>query len=144
MSSSIALFRRLALSLPNAIEGAHMGHPDFRILMPDGKTRIFATLSAQDKGYGMVRLTPEQQNDFQSELPDVFEPVPGGWGRLGSTWVHLDDVDQGVLLGALSTAHRNMLTKRDPSKPESRSSARLKTVAKSPTASRAAKPKMEK
>ena len=144
MSSSIALFRKLALSLPNAIEGAHMGHPDFRISMPDGKTRIFATLSAQDKGFGMVRLTPEQQNDFQSELPDVFEPVPGGWGRMGSTWVHLDDVDEDVLLGALSTAHRNMLTKLESPKPGSRAGARAKTIAKSSTASRAAKPKMKK
>jgi hypothetical protein len=24
-------FRRMALSLPDAIEAAHMGHPDFRV-----------------------------------------------------------------------------------------------------------------
>jgi hypothetical protein len=32
-------FRRLALSLPAAVEGAHMGHADFRV-----GGRIFATL----------------------------------------------------------------------------------------------------
>jgi hypothetical protein len=41
MSSS--RFRRAALSLPGAIEGAHRGHADFRV----GK-RIFATLGYPD------------------------------------------------------------------------------------------------
>jgi hypothetical protein len=34
-------FRRIALSMPEAIESSHMGHPDFRVA---GK--IFATLGA--------------------------------------------------------------------------------------------------
>jgi len=46
-------FRRMALSLPDAIEAAHMGHPDFRV---GGK--IFATLSYPKAGFGMVALTP--------------------------------------------------------------------------------------
>ena len=40
-------FRQLALALPEAIEKAHMGHPDFRV---GGK--IFATLWAGDE-FGM-------------------------------------------------------------------------------------------
>jgi len=40
-------FRRLALALPEAVEGSHFGNPDFRI---GGK--IFATLSLQKEGYG--------------------------------------------------------------------------------------------
>ena len=51
-------FRRMALGMKGAIEGAHMGHPDFRI---NGK--IFATLHA-DRQWGMVKLTPHQQAEF--------------------------------------------------------------------------------
>ena len=46
-------FRRIALSLPGATEGSHMGHPDFRV---GGK--IFATLMPVD-GYAMVKLAPD-------------------------------------------------------------------------------------
>jgi hypothetical protein len=49
-------YRTLALSLPDATEGAHMGHPDFRV-----QGKIFATLAYQDKGLGMVKLRPDQQ-----------------------------------------------------------------------------------
>jgi hypothetical protein len=47
-------FRRLALSLPEAEEREHMGHPDFRV---GGK--IFATLGYPGKSWAMVRLTPD-------------------------------------------------------------------------------------
>jgi len=45
-------FRRVALALTDAVESAHMGHPDFRV-----NGRIFATLHA-DMKFGMVALTP--------------------------------------------------------------------------------------
>ena len=40
-------FRRIALSLPQASEAAHMGHPDFRV-----GGRIFATLGYPRSGGG--------------------------------------------------------------------------------------------
>lgn len=49
-------FRRLALSMPESSEVGHMGHPDFRV---GGK--IFATLGYPDRGWAVVKLTPEQQ-----------------------------------------------------------------------------------
>ena len=52
-------FRRIALSLPGAVESAHMGHPDFRV-----GGRIFATLSGQARGRGVLKLTAEQQAEF--------------------------------------------------------------------------------
>jgi hypothetical protein len=67
-------FRRIALSLPDAVEGAHMGHADFRV---GGK--IFATLGHPDPAYGMVQLKPDQQALLAETSPDVFRPVPGGW-----------------------------------------------------------------
>jgi hypothetical protein len=92
-------FRRIALSFEGAEESSHMGSPDFRI-----GDRIFATLAAQAKGYGNVKLTPEQQADFVRELPDVFLPVGGGWGKTGMTHVRLAQANEDVLAGVLRAA----------------------------------------
>jgi len=92
-------FRRIALSLEGTEEGSHMGHPDFRV-----KGRIFATLAAAGKGYGNLLLTPEEQSAFVEELPEIFLPVAGGWGKNGATHVRLNVVSEDVLTGALRTA----------------------------------------
>ena len=49
-------FRKLALSLPETEERAHMKHPDFRVA---GK--IFATLGYPNKTRAMVKVTPVEQ-----------------------------------------------------------------------------------
>ena len=92
-------FRRIALSLPGAEESSHMGSPDFRV-----GGRIFATLASESKGYGNLMLTPAQQADFVAEAPDLFLPVPGGWGRMGATHIRLAAADETSLTGALHTA----------------------------------------
>jgi hypothetical protein len=94
-------FRRIALSFEGAEAGSHRGHADFRV-----GGRIFATLASIDKGFGNIKLTPEQQADFCAELPEVFLPVFGGWGRGGMTHVRLAAVGEDVLAGALETAWR--------------------------------------
>jgi hypothetical protein len=94
-------FRRLALSLPDAEESSHMGSPDFRV-----GGRIFATLAAAKLGYGNIMITPEQQSSFVEELPAIFIPVPGGWGRGGATHINLAVANEDVVLGALQTAHK--------------------------------------
>jgi YjbR len=91
-------FRRLALAMANVIEGAHMGHPDFRV---GGK--IFATLHA-DMAHGMVKLTPEDQARFVREMPGSFAPENGAWGRQGCTRVTLASVDEESLGEALTLA----------------------------------------
>src|SRR5271170_1168074 len=95
----IADFRRIALSLEGVEESSHMGSPDFRV-----GGRIFATLASQSEGYGNLMLTPEQQADFVAEMPDVFLPVKGGWGRMGATHIVLAKANEDVLRGALRTA----------------------------------------
>lgn len=95
-------FRRLALSLPEAIESSHMGHPDFRV---GGK--IFATLGAPDPSYAMVKLHPDQQEAFVSAEPAVFVPVKGGWGLQGATNVRLRPAKAKSVKVALATAWRN-------------------------------------
>ena len=94
-------FRRIALALPEAVESAHMGHPDFRV---GGK--IFATLGWPDAGWGVVDLPPEEQEVRVQAAPDVFAPVGGAWGRRGSTKVRLEASDEATLRGALAAAWR--------------------------------------
>jgi len=99
-------FRRVALSLPGVIEGSYQGHADFRV----GK-RIFATLGYPDDDWGMVQLTPEQQSVLVEAEPDIFRPVPGGWGKRGSTHVRLARADQATLKSALTIAWTNIAPK---------------------------------
>jgi hypothetical protein len=77
-------FREIALSFPEVVESAHMSHPDFRVC-----GRIFATLDYPDEEWGMIKLTPEEQENFVRANPDVFRPVKGAWGRRGNTNVYL-------------------------------------------------------
>jgi YjbR len=100
-------FRKMALDYPNAVESAHMNHPDFRI---DGK--IFATLGVPDKDWGMVKLTPEQQQSFMREAPEVFHPCSGAWGRGGSTNVHLTAATKKLVRAAMDCAFQNVIAKK--------------------------------
>jgi len=99
-------FRRIALSLTGVEESSHMGKPDFRV---GGK--IFATLASAEQGYGNLMLTLEQQASFVEELPEVFLPIPGGWGRMGATHIRLAVANEDVLAGALRTAWKLRLEK---------------------------------
>ena len=95
-------YRRLALSLPEASEGEHMHHPDFRV-----RNRIFATLWP-NQNRGVVKLTPDQQKMLTERAPAIFSPVPGGWGRRGSTNVSLELADEASIRDALTVAWSNI------------------------------------
>jgi len=99
-------FRKLALSLPGAVESAHMNHPDFRI---GGK--IFASLGYPDEGWGMVKLTPEQQVLFIERAPGAFQPCAGVWGQRGATNVCLALAKEKVVMAALKNASNNVASK---------------------------------
>jgi len=92
-------FRRIALSLPGAEEGSHMGAADFRV-----GGHIFATLASVKLGYGNLMLTPDLQQAFVADQPDLFLPVAGGWGRNGATHIRLAPATEDILTGALHTA----------------------------------------
>ncbi len=55
----------------------------------------------------MVALTPEQQELFVRTEPKTFKPVPGGWGRKGSTHVLLRTAKKAAVREALTLAWRN-------------------------------------
>jgi hypothetical protein len=95
-------FRRMALRFPEVTEGAHMNHPDFRV---GGK--IFATLGYPEMGVGMVKLFPDQQQEFVRAEPKVFAPVNGLWGRRGATYVVLEAAKKASVQRALAAAWRN-------------------------------------
>jgi hypothetical protein len=92
-------FRRIALSFPDAIEKAHMNHPDFRVV-----NKIFATLAYPDKTRAMVKLTPLEQEMFVKDYPAMFVPVTGKWGQGGATSVFLKSAKKEVIRKALSAA----------------------------------------
>jgi hypothetical protein len=93
-------FRRIALSFPGVEESSHMGQPDFRV-----GGHIFATLASAKQGFGNLMLTREQQQAFVEQLPEVFLPISGGWGRMGMTHMVLAAADEGILTGALHSAY---------------------------------------
>ena len=100
-------FRKLALSLPEVVESAHMHHPDFRV---GGK--IFATLGYPDENWAVVKLTPDEQKRFIQSDPKAFYPVKGAWGRRGATSVHLPAAKIENVRKALDAAWRNTAPKR--------------------------------
>jgi len=100
-------FRELALSFPEAIESAHMRHPDFRV---GGK--IFATLRYPNENSAMVKLSSDEQKEFVGSNPDVFQPAKGAWGQRGSTIVHLPSATIDIVREALTAAWRSTAPKR--------------------------------
>jgi len=78
-------------------------------------------------------LTLEQQAAFVEEAPEVFLPIPGGWGRMGHTHIRLAAADKDVLTGALQTAWRlrvdkNAKTGRKDVRPIRRKRAKVKRL----------------
>ncbi len=104
---TVDAFRRMALSLPETSEAAHMSHPDFRVC---GK--IFATLGYPSAAWGMVGLTPKQQQALVRKDPDAFVPVKGAWGRQGATSVRLRVAPAASVRKALVDAWCNKAPKR--------------------------------
>ncbi len=105
-------FRDLALSLPEAIESSHMGHVDFRC-----QGKIFATLGYPNEGYGVLKLTPEQQQPLLKDSPATFAPCAGVWGQRGATSVRLASAKAGAMRPLLEIARRNLDSKPPKNKP---------------------------
>ena len=100
-------FRELALSFPEAIESAHMHHPDFRV---GGK--IFATLGYHNADSAMVKLSADDQKEFVRTSPAVFTPVKGAWGRQGATTINLPATTIQIVREALTAAWRRAAPNR--------------------------------
>ena len=99
-------FRRLALNLPEVVEGSHMGHTDFRV---GGK--VFATLGYPDERYGATMLTPQDQDLLVRDHPKTFAPAAGAWGASGSTTVLLRGASKRAVAIALEASWRKRAPK---------------------------------
>ena len=100
-------FRELALSFPEAVESAHMSHPDFRV-----RGKIFATLGYPSSDWAVVKLTATEQKHFVRSAPEIFLAVKGAWGQRGATNVRLVTATLEEVREALTLAWRNAAPKR--------------------------------
>jgi hypothetical protein len=89
-------FRRIALSVEDAEERAHMGAADFRV-----GGRIFAT-SPRKLRATATGVESGVQHELVDEAPDLFTPIAGGWGRMDMTHIRLAAADEETLRGALT------------------------------------------
>lgn len=89
-------FRRLALALPDVVEGSHHDHPDFR-----AHGRVIASLHP-DGEQAMVKIPPPLQQRLVAL--SGFTPANGAWGRAGCTMVRLADADAATVRDALVQA----------------------------------------
>ena len=96
-------FRKLALALEGASEGAHGGHADFR-----AAGKVFATMGYPEKAWAMVKLTPDQERMLCAAEPEIFRPVTGGWGLRGATNLNLAAADPRTARSALAMALQNV------------------------------------
>ena len=106
-------FRVLVLAHDGAVEGAHMGHPDFR-----ANGRVFASLHTQDR-FGMVKIAPAEQRVLLDDHPESFTPSAGAWGRQGCTNVALATANKTAVRGAIRLAFEAAMA-RPPAKPRAR------------------------
>ena len=100
-------FRKAALGFPEATEGSHHGHPDFRV---GGK--IFATLGYPNNKSAVVMLGPDDQKFFVQQFGEMYAPVAGAWGKSGSTQIHLPAARMFQVRDALQIAWERRAPKR--------------------------------
>jgi hypothetical protein len=102
---TIEMFRALALSFAETVELPHFDLTSFRV-----KKKIFATLSIV-KQRAMLKLSLVDQSVFCSFDKDVIYPVPGGWGKSGSTYFELKKIKKEMLKDGLTQAYCNVAPK---------------------------------
>jgi hypothetical protein len=91
--------REAALALEDAAETPHFDRIAFRT-----SRRIFATLAGDGTDMNLM-FDLDLQAFYCEQAPEAFSPVPGGWGRSGSTRCRLEAVDPATFRGALAAAH---------------------------------------
>ncbi len=96
---SVATVRQMALSFPETDEHPHFERKAFRV-----KNKIFATLSEKDLTVSL-KLNLHDQSVFCAFDKEVIYPVPGGWGRMGFTYVNLKKVRKAMFKDALIVAY---------------------------------------
>lgn len=102
---TLEIFKRIALSFPEATEQTHFEKPSFRI----GK-KIFATYDSK-KNLACLKLNEIDQSVFTAFNPNIIFAVPNKWGKQGWTLFNLDEVREDLFTDALTTAYQNVVKK---------------------------------
>jgi hypothetical protein len=97
--------RELALALPMASEAPHFDRIAFRT-----PRKTFATLAGSGVDINLM-FDPDLRDFYCEQEPEIFSPVPGGWGRMGATRCDLARADEATLGSALKAAHGLALPK---------------------------------
>lgn len=116
-------FRDLALDMPGASEGAHMGHPDFR-----ASGRIFATIRPDERS-GTLKLGPDEQRELIKTYPEIFSAAAGVWGKQGWTVVQFHTAYDGPARSAMVLAWEGIGRVRSKSRGKTRRPKRTSTPA---------------
>jgi hypothetical protein len=101
---TVSQARKIVLSMPEAVESAHHGHPDFRV-----GGRIFATLWP-DRGIAVVKLSIPEQTLLLESAPETF--LTNGWSKLGYTGVRLARVPAAQFRELVAASWRATAPKR--------------------------------
>lgn len=102
------MFRKLALALPDVVEGEHHHHPDFRL-----RGRVIASLHP-DGLRAMVKLAPDRQRELVAAEPATWSPATGAWGRAGCTMLVLAKAERAAIAAALSDAWQSAMATPSP------------------------------
>jgi hypothetical protein len=98
--------RRIALSMPEAYEEPHFDLASFRVAK-----KIFCTMG-EHRPPIMLKLDSEDQANLVADDPVRIEPVPGAWGRKGSTFVRFETLDEAKLTALIRLAWATVAPRR--------------------------------
>jgi hypothetical protein len=104
--TTAAQLRKIALAMPETLEGSHSGQPDFRV-----RGKIFAELPVALPGCAVLKLTPEAQTMLIDAKPTTFSPAAGAWGRGGWTRVDLRQTELAELRDLIAQAYERVAPK---------------------------------
>lgn len=96
---SLAAFRTLALSFPEATEAPHFEKISFRV-----KGKIFATCDEKNNR-ACLKLSETNQDLFSLADKSIVYPVNNKWGKQGWTLVELSMVSKRLFTAALTSAY---------------------------------------
>jgi len=99
-------FRRIALSMPQAVEVVRSCRSEFRV-----RRKTFASLEGPNESIATVNLTPNQQASFMHATPKAFAPAPRAWGGVDRTNVMIAFVPEALLRPVLEAAWHNAASK---------------------------------
>lgn len=103
---SIDVFRKLALSFPEATEEPHFEKTSFRV-----KKKIFATYDELKKR-ACIKLSAIDQDVFSSSGKSIIFPVDNKLGKQGWTLIEMTKVRKELFVDALTTAYCEVAPKK--------------------------------